>query len=359
MAVNKSNVPNYVNYNRMKNYFTATVVLIVIGIFIAFFYFYKTYDYNQKRQNFLKTDAVVVDHKYKNNKVVSTVVEYTVNEKKYTTSHNFRSLNIQPYGSTITILYNPNHPEIIATLDGGISALLLWFAGFIIFLGLASCMFILNRRSKIRNDLINKRYQVSAVDAELSNNFVNQNAVKTIPGIISDPSQVKDLKIENKANDINAIMNDIIGVSNTEPAQESVNENSPVVNNIEVKQENIKPVEQKEVVNNTSAINNMINTENSIINDQVPDFIPKSNTKTINTEPAISHVDMLINEYSGLSLDNKDYAQDVIEEEDKKFEFITFADKRSVKNTNLNEVSSFIPNIDEVEDKIRNVKSNK
>jgi hypothetical protein len=170
MAAGNNKNSNKVNKSTSRNYLVASFFLIFIGVFITFFYFYKSYDYAQKCQTYLKTDAVVVDHNYdNNNRIVSTVIEYEVDGKKFKSTYNFKSLNIQPYGSTIQILYNPTYPDRITTIDSKVDAKILYFGGFIIFLGFAGAIIAVNKKDQYRKQVINGKYQVSAIDASLSN----------------------------------------------------------------------------------------------------------------------------------------------------------------------------------------------
>ncbi len=358
MAAENKNVPNYVNKNTSRNYLAASFVLIVIGVFIVFFYFYKSYDYAQKCQTYVETEALVVDHKYdNNNRIVSTVIQYEIDGKTYTSTYNFKSLNIQPYGSTIKILYNPLHPDRITTIDSKISTLILYFGGFLVFIGFTSAIVVVNRKDHVRQEIINRKYVVPQTDIYLSNEYqVNTPVDSTYKQLAN---AINTATINNNAN-----YNNI----NSAPV------NEPKVEKEEIKEE-VKPVVQETVEEHKEEVKEEIKpeTKEKVNDDENMSFVSmfqeefgnydEQEEKTDNELPVTENVqkeqvqtnledpiELLLSEYSGT--DDKVAKEDQFykNKEKTKFEFASYANNTSINNANINEVGSFIPNIDDVED---------
>ena len=358
MAAKNKKVSNNVNKSTSRNYLVASFVLIVIGVFIAFFYFYKSYDYAQKCQTYAEAQAIVVDHNYdSNNRIISTVIEYEVDGKKYRSTYNFKSLNIQPYGSTIKILYNPLHPDRITTIDSKISTLVLYFGGFMVLLGFTGAIIAVNKNEQDRKAAALKRYVVPKTDAELSNEYqVNEpvdstykqlaNVINTstinrnvkameIDTIVSDETEVKEVKaIDEDKEDIKEKVKDDVKkeIIETEEIKPEIEE---------------EPELEKEKITNIEEQEEKPEAKEEILSEQIEEEkVQKEKPKKHYDNP----VDALLDEYASSDDDVKKDDHFYSRKEKTKFEFASYAYNTSISDANPNEVGSFIPNIDDVED---------
>lgn len=166
-------------------------------------------DYTYKNKNYEKTEAEVIKHTYDNNKITGVVLEYTVDEYKYTVKSTNKLDYIKSYGATVTIKYNPEKPEDIIYTNRSINIVTPIIAIVLLAIGSASIIvtiaenFIkLKRLTKIitnKNTSPNNSENTIGIKEAINKNYViKDNSNKQNNNNI--PKEKVDIVYTNKIN---------------------------------------------------------------------------------------------------------------------------------------------------------------
>lgn len=215
--------------------------------------------YSYKNNNYIRTEAKVIKHTYKNGKVDSSILEYVVGEDHYTTSSNNRLDCIKSYGSVVNIKYNPNNPEEIVFSDRSINIVLPITALVILSTGLSITIVMLSdsirRIKKVSRVITSKTNQLK----ENNTNITTKNYVGLNDIINKDYNNINNSNSNSNSNSNNNSNND----NNSNNGNTTINSNSNVndnivntdnsssisISNVIVETDNEEQVHKEEIVN--------------------------------------------------------------------------------------------------------------
>ena len=343
-------------------------ILIIIGIFILAIFFKNMSILASKSKNYIETEAKVVNHTYRNGIATATVFQYTIGEDIYQTTSNDYHDNLKTYGTVIRIKYNPNDPTDIIFPDRR-GNLIMPITGLVFFsVGIMIAIRFFIKISKNQNN------KISIVqDAPMYNNILENSKSKkkkkkkrqetdnnsSMHYGINDVITNIDKNITTSTEQ--PIDNTYVNTTNTpiEPtaynqAIETPNVNSYINTNpiIDNSFNNTNVAEETNYANNdinnytdyTNYTNNIYYANsNNINNTTTNDIDIYSNHDMMNTyyEPPVTAEPQVIDE-------PKDIPEPLTEAQKIQNEIETMRNNNISEYSDVDDIPSFIPNIDEV-----------
>ena len=237
------------------------ILFILIGTGLLIFSFKELNAYTQKNNNYTSTEAHVIKHTYKNGKVSSVILEYTVGDNKYTIYSSSKSDCIKSYGSVVDVKYNPSNPEDVIFANRSINILIPVAALVLLSIGLSIIIVMLSdnvKKIKRYSKIIIDKNKKARNNINLYNNFNNIN------------------QTNNMINDDNTNDNTLIDEKAVEEIRELKTEHKKVIKEEKKDEEIIKipsaPSESSNPFDNVNYIDFI--SEVSDNNNDTPDFIP-------------------------------------------------------------------------------------
>ena len=256
------------------------IFCMVVGACLLCISFKELFDYNEKSNTYVPIDAKVINHTYKNGKVVSVVLEYEVNDLVYTTDSDNSDDCVKSYGSIVDIMYDPDDPESIIFVNREINiaipiaAIVVLSVGIAIIIvdileGIRSIKYKLFKSNYVNEQPLKSNKQEDVID--ISDVFRKPDPIP----VATPPEKPKEVKEEVVVN--------IPFVNQTpiEKHEPKVQEQMVIQQPVEEKVEQMvtqQPVEEHIEQNKTEESINYIDFISEIkdIGDDIPSFIPNA-----------------------------------------------------------------------------------
>lgn len=238
--------------------------------------------YSYKNNNYIRTEAKVIKHTYKNGQVDSSILEYFVDEDRYTTSSNNKLDCIKSYGSVVNIKYNPDNPEDIIFSDRSINIVIPIMALVLLSTGLSITIVMLSdsiiRIKKTSRKINNKTNHVknNYTSITTNKNYVGLNDMlyknnansNTNANTTSNNNNDNTVNIDNNSN--SNVSNVVLETDNKEQVHTDTIIDVPYIS----KEANNQSIEEHKHYNSSNGIDYMQFISDVNTSDETLNFIP-------------------------------------------------------------------------------------
>lgn len=243
--------------NKKHTTLITCIFCLIVGTCLLGISIKEIYDFTTKSNNYTGIDAKVIKHNYKDQKIVSVTLEYTIGDYTYTTTSSNNSDCIKSYGSTIYIKYNPNNPEEIIFVNRGINIIIPVISLVLLSVGLAIIIAEISDNMKRIRYKEKKRY-IKTNEQYPKDENNNINNIIDISDVFKRPDpNIKNTKTESKEEIKDDIKEEVISI----PFQnKSTKENNLTSTDNTYKEDKEENIHYKDFI--------------SEIDDDIPSFIP-------------------------------------------------------------------------------------
>ncbi len=180
-------------------------VFVLIGIGLIIYGYSSVSKKSDKSKTYVEVVASVVDYESRynsdNERLYASIVEYTVNGKKYESTSSTSSSVKEPLGTKIRLKYNPNNPSEVIWVDDHGNFVLFIVGGVFIVTGVFVAISAALHGKKKQKD---NEQQINTFDNTCTNELTQQeNGLYNNPDIINEIDTNVSQNTNNNQNNIN------------------------------------------------------------------------------------------------------------------------------------------------------------